>query len=72
MFHESSYWNWDVNSTNKKVKNTSQGDNFDPLSSKEFSSHDDSPPLKERSLQDIDDSWTFALMTIEPLSYEEA
>ena len=51
IFHESSYWNWDESSMNEKAKNTCQGVKFDPLSSKEVSSHDDSlPPRKVRSL----------------------
>ena len=33
-FNESCYWNWDEKSMNEKVKNTSQGVNFDPLLSK--------------------------------------
>ena len=70
VFDESSYLNWDESSMNEKVKNTSQGVNFDPLSSKELSSHDDSPPRKVRSLRDVYDSCTFALLTTEPLSYE--
>ena len=45
---------------NEKVKNTSQGVNFDPLLSKKTSSHD------------VYDSCSFALMTKEQLSYEEA
>ena len=57
---------------NKKVKNTTQGVNFDPLLSREPSFHDDSPPRKVRSLRNFYDSCTFALMTTKPLSYEEA
>ena len=57
----------------EKVKNTSQGVNFDIKLSKKLSSHDDSPPpQKVRSLRDIYDSCMFSLMTTEPLSYEEA
>ena len=56
-----------------KAKNTSQGVDFDPLSSKELSSHDGLlPPQKVHSLWDVYDSCTFALMTTHPLSYEEA
>ena len=44
VFYKSNYWYWDESSMNKKVKNTSQGVNLDPLSSRDPSSHDDSPP----------------------------
>ena len=72
VFDELSYWNWDESYLMEKVKNTSQGVNFDIKLSKELSSHDDSPqPQKVRSLRDIYDSCTFSLMTTEPLSYEE-
>ena len=58
---------------NEKVKNTNQGVNFDPLSARELSYHDDSPPpQKVRSSRDVYDSCTFALMTTEPLSYKKA
>ena len=58
---------------NEKVKNTSKGVNFDLLSSRELTSHDNSaPPRKVYSLRDVYDSCTFALMTIEPMSYGEA
>ena len=68
--YESIYWNWDETSTNRKVKNTSQGVNFDPLLSREPSSHDHSPPpRKVCSLRDVYNSCTSALMTTEPLSY---
>ena len=64
VFCESSHWNWDENSINEKLKNTSQGVNFDPLSSREPSSHDDSPPLRPvRFLRDIYDLCMFALIT---------
>ena len=72
IFYESSYWNWNESSMNKKVKNTSQGVNLDPFSSREPSSHDDSPPRKFCSLRDVYDSCTFVLITTEPLSYEES
>ena len=58
---------------NEKVKNTSQGVNFDLLSSKELSSYDNSsPPRKVSSLRDVYDSCTSGLMTTEPMSYGEA
>ena len=37
IFYKSSYWNWDESSMNMKVKNTSQGINFYPLSFREVS-----------------------------------
>ena len=49
---------------NKKVKNTSQGVSLDPLSYREPSSHDDSPPpRKVFSLRDVYDSCKFVLIT---------
>ena len=49
-------------SMNEKFFNTNRGVNFDPLSSSEVSSHDDSsPPRKVNSLRDFYDSCTFSL-----------
>ena len=63
VFDESSYMNWNESSMNEKFKNTSQGVNFDPLSSRELSSHDDSPPPRNVcSVRDVYESCKFALM----------